>query len=115
MTPEQAGLLAEIAAARQGSAALDERIARLLDLPPPAPIVADCGAVILDEDRKFTRSLSATRRLIAAASSWRVAEGPPGAAVEETVARAVTRSGETRSAELAFALAALSWLWGRAA
>src|SRR5262249_16421480 len=70
----------------EGTRALDERIAYLLDLPPASHTIADCGAILLDEDRKFTRSLSATRRLLPEAVRWRIEHGgsntPVGASVE---------------------------------
>jgi hypothetical protein len=119
MTPDQAGLLAEIEAAAEGTRALDEKIAYLLDLPPPAHIVAECGAVIIEEDRKFTRSLSAARRLLPDAVRWRVEHGGAntavGAAVEHVEASRYARGGARRTAELAFSIATLRWLWGERA
>ena len=60
---------------------------------------------------KRARSVAAADS--ASAATGIIADGPAGAAVEEVVAGASTQSGETRSAELAFALAALTWLWRR--
>jgi hypothetical protein len=119
MTPDQARLLAEIEAAAEGTRALDERIAYLLDLPPAAHAVAECGAVILEEDRKFTRSLSATRRLLPDAVRWSIEYGgsntPLGASVEHVSATRHARNGARRTAELAFSIATLRWLWGEPA
>jgi hypothetical protein len=116
MTPDQARLLVEIEAAVEGSGALDERIAFLLDLPPPALTVADCGTVILDDDRKFTRSLTATRRLLPEAIRWSIdndgSNTPVGASVEHVVASRHASDGARRTAELAFSIATLRWLWG---
>src|SRR5262249_25364785 len=116
MTEDQARLLAEIEAAIEGTRALDERIAYLLDLPPASHTIADCGAILLDEDRKFTRSLSATRRLLPEAVRWRTDHGgsnpPVGASVEHVEASRSARGGGQRTAELAFSIATLRWLWG---
>jgi hypothetical protein len=115
MTPDQLRLLAEIESAPQGSRTLDERIAYLLDLPPLALTVADCGTVIIDDDRKFTRSLSATRQLIPDTARWSIAHGSAneavGASVEHVVASRFTPLGKRRTTELAFSIAALHWLW----
>jgi hypothetical protein len=75
--------------------------------------------VILEDDRKFTRSLSATRQLIPDGVRWTIdfvdTNQSIGVSVEHVVASRITSLGEGRTAKLAFSIATLRWLWGEPA